>query len=248
MKEYKHFILTRFNTTFVRDEKHFKKTGETEIYKLYDRPGADEWMDSRMALFRETKKSVLSQEGDFTWVISLDPRTPRRYVNDIWDDERIKLVSCDVRDTFRELNPHSEWVITSRLDNDDQLQPGFVRRVQENFTPGLKVIDVRFEQLEWNTGKVYTGDRRWSGSMFISLIEPASRINTVFCRPHGQVAKEYPTKGSYDTKWGGFRRIGYSIIEKPLAYMVCHGTNITNAISGKYLRTIDIQGNNVINK
>ena len=206
---------------------------------LYDDPErANMWMDERMELFRETKRSVLEQEGKFRWVISLDKRTPHRHRDEIADDSRIKLITTDIRDAFKEIQPKKEWVITSRLDCDDQYQPGFVQAIALNFAPKLKVIDVKFEELEWETGRVHEGKERYSGSMFISLIEPAHRVKTAFCRPHGQVASEYPMTGNYDTQWGELTPIEYQKIEKPLAYMVCHGHNVTNAISGKYLRTI----------
>ena len=205
---------------------------------LYDNPGADEWMDKRMEQFRETKKSVLSQEGDWRWVISLDERTPDRYVDEIICDSRITNVSCDIRSAFREIQPETPWVITTRLDCDDQLQPGFVKRIGDHFEPKLKVLDVRFEELEWDTRRVHKGERRWAGSMFISIIEPVERIHTAFCRPHGQVASEYPTTGSWDEGWGPKTVIEYFIINEPLAYMVCHSNNITNRVRGSYLRTI----------
>ena len=173
---------------------------------------------------------MLSQEGDFEWVISLDKRTPNRYVQKIITDSRMKVVNCDIRDTFKEIKVDTPWVITSRLDNDDQYLPGFVRNVQRKFRPKLRVIDVGFNQLEWETGDIYPGERRWSGSMFISLIEPSSRIATVFCRPHGQVASEYPMTGHWSTGWGNLTNIGGVTLENKLALMVCHGNNITNAI------------------
>ena len=51
-QEYRHYILTRFNNAFVADERG-------ELYHLYDRPGADEWMDERMEMFREKIMSAV---------------------------------------------------------------------------------------------------------------------------------------------------------------------------------------------
>ena len=206
---------------------------------LYDNPGADEWMDSRMEMFRETKKSVLSQEGDFDWIISVDFRTPKKYLDEIADDDRITYAYCDIRSVFRYWVADTPWVITTRLDCDDQLKPGFVKRVQDHFEPKLRVLDVRFEELEWHTKRIHEGERRWAGSMFLSLIEPSDKIQTAFCRPHGEVAGGYPIEGSWDEGWGAKTIIEYYIIEETLAYMVCHGKNIANIIRGKYLRTLN---------
>lgn len=227
MKEFTHYILTRFNTQLMPDG------------MLYDNPDkAREWMDERMELFKETRKSILSQEGEFTWVISLDKRTPNRYIQDIITDYRMKVVYSDIRDTFKEIKVKTPWVITTRFDCDDMMQPGFIQRVQDHFQPKLMVLDVRFEELDPVKRMVYAGERRWAGSMFISLIEPSDKIHTAFCRPHGQVASEYPISGSWDEGWGPKKIIDYHIIDEPLAYMVCHGNNIANKIRGNYLRTI----------
>jgi len=198
---------------------------------LYDDVNrANAWMDERMELFKACRDSVLSQEGGFQWIISLDERTPNRYLQEIFTDERMQIVHCDVRDTFKEVEISTPWVITSRLDCDDQYKPGAVKAIQSKFEPKLKVIDIGFSQLEWETGKEYPGEDRWSGSMFISLVEPQFRVITAFCRPHGQVATEYPMRGDYKTKWEQLTNIGKDKVDEPLAMMVCHGNNITNAI------------------
>lgn len=227
MKEYSHYILTRFNTQLVNNK------------LLYDDPEkAELWMEQRMGLFRETKKSVLQQEGDFNWVISLDIRTPHKYLDEIFTDERMIRTTCDVRNTFREINCDTYWVITSRFDCDDQYKPGFIKAIAENFEPKIKVLDIRFEEMAWPSRQVFSGERRWAGSMFLSLIEPTTRILTAFCRPHGMVAGGYPLEGEWDTGWGYKEIIPYQIIEKELAYMVCHDNNIANVIRGKYKYTL----------
>lgn len=220
---FKHFILTRYNTQH-----------NAELGHLYDDPDeADIWMESRIDLFEKTKESVLSQEGDFEWIVSVDNRTPKKFLKKIFTDDRMRMVHCDIRDTFKDVEIDVPWVITTRLDNDDQYKPGAIKAIQSRFEPKLKVIDIGFNELDWPTGDEYLGERRWPNSMFISLIEPSSRIVTAFCRPHGQVYTEYPMSGSYDTKWGDLKRIGGETIEKKYALMVCHGGNITNRVRGK---------------
>lgn len=227
---FEHYILTRFNTQL-----------DDNGLLLYDKPGADEWMETRMVLFERTKESVLSQNGNFNWVVSLDERTPDRFLNEIFTDERMILTHLDIRHPFLEgeIKPKTDWVITTRLDNDDRYFPGFVTEVQGKFEPKLKVIDVAFYQLEEATDKLYVPRRKkWPASMYISLVEPKERVMTAFCRPHGQVFGEYPTEGDYKTGLKNLRKIGHSYINKPLAMMVCHGTNMTNAIDGEYLKML----------
>jgi len=197
---------------------------------LYDdKAKAKKWMDERMPLFEACAKSVLSQEGDFKWIISLDKRTPNRYVQKIVCDDRISIVHCDIRDALKEEEILTPYVITSRLDCDDQYKPGFIKAVQRKFRPRLRVIDVGFDKLDWERGIIHDGHRR-GGSMFISLVEPKERIVTAFCRPHGQVASEYPMKGSWSTKWGDLTSIDSIKLTDKLVLMVCHNRNITNRI------------------
>jgi len=197
---------------------------------LYDDPKkANKWMDSRKKLFEACRESVLSQEGDFEWIISLDKRTPNRYVQHIVTDDRIKIVHCDIRDALKEEKIDTPWVITSRLDCDDQYLPGAIKSIQRKFRPRLRVIDIGFDKLDWDRQKVHTAARR-GGSMFISLVEPSSRVITVFCRPHGEVASEYPMSGSWDKGWGDLTPIQNRRIEDKLVLMVCHKGNITNRI------------------
>ena len=209
---------------------------------MYDDPDkANRWMDGRMDLFDACANSVLSQEGDFEWIISLDERTPDRYVNHIIRDSRMKVVHCDVRDALQEEEIDTPWVITSRLDCDDQYLPGAVKYIHSQFEPKLKVIDFVYNELDWGRGKQYFSKRHYAGSMFISLIEPASRIVTAFCRPHGQVAGQYPMSGHWSTKWNNLTEIAKVRYSKPLALMVCHGGNITNEIHGEEITGLEEQ-------
>jgi hypothetical protein len=227
MKQFSHYILTRFNTQLVNDK------------MLYDEPDkAESWMRERMELFKKTKESVLAQEGDFRWIISLDKRTPREYVEAIGGDSRIKIINEVVQDALKDIKIWTPWVITTRLDNDDQLQPGFVKAVQEHFRPEVMVIDVRFEELDWKRQMVFSGERRWAGSMFLSLVEKSDWIVTAFCRPHGMVAGGYPTEGNWKDGWGYKKIIPYIIIEQDLAYMVCHSNNMANRIRGEFKRKL----------
>lgn len=208
---FKHFILTRYNTQQQPDGGF-----------LYDDvKKANKWMEERMKLFKKTRESVLSQEGDFEWIISLDKRTPNRFIQEIITDERMKVVHCDIRDTFDEVEVEEPWVITTRLDNDDLYVPGTILAIQRQFTNQEIIIDLRYRQKK---GKdLYTSgpngsERHAPNSPFLSLIERNDhRIRTAFCRPHAKMIEEY--KGIWASR-------------EPLAYQVVHGNNAANKIVG----------------
>ena len=205
---FSHYILTRYNTQNIDG-------------LLYDKPGADEWMDSRIELFEATKESVLSQEGDFEWIISLDPRTPKRYVKKIATDDRIKIVECAIKETFRYIKPVTSWVITSRLDNDDLYLPGAIKAIQGQFGRRLRVIDIKYEQ--YRDRETQPSGRTSPNSPFLSLVEPSDRIMTCYCRPHTILPYAYPSKD------GSFINLSKRKIDSDVyAYMVIHDNNFGN--------------------
>jgi len=217
LKKFDHVILTRFNTLLVNDR------------LLYDNPGqADWWMDRRMPLFEETKKSVLSQDGDFKWIISLDSRTPERYVSRIETDERILVTKQAIQHALEGYIPSSDWVISSRLDCDDRYLPGFTDMLYSHFEPKIKVIDANYIKLSYKSNKVFRHERMHPASMFVSLVEPAERFVGAFCRPHGQLT-EYPISGTFGN-FGKRVRIPYDKDLGAYMLMVCHDLNATNHI------------------
>ncbi len=228
MNKFTHFILTRFNTASPKDG-----------IALYDKPDPDKWMDERMELFRETKKSVLSQEGDFMWFIALDERTPARYVNEIFGQgysSKIVRIFEDPRTFFnnREFK-NTPWVITSRLDCDDTYKPGAILAIQSLFEPRIKVIDIHYEQVKdgerFTSGNFKKGERyrKYNNGPFLSLVEPSNRIKTCYCRPHSVLENGYPSED-------GLVEIPSCKVDKrggkPYANMVIHDNNIANHITG----------------
>jgi hypothetical protein len=189
---FKHVILTRFNLG------------------LYDRPGADEWMRHRMLYFRATRDSVLSQDAEFEWWISMDTRTPLRWINNIWTDYRIHLTPSHPKE-FRGFG----WTITTRLDNDDILLPGAIKAIQDAFVEEEMIIDIRYQQMF--NGELYTSGRDKPNSPFLSLIENGVK-KTCYARPHSKMIQDYPAKFASD---------------EVLAYMVIHDRNLGNRITGK---------------
>lgn len=215
LPKFEHVILTRFNTKEMPDG------------LLYDNPGADEWMEHRMPFWLACKQSVLSQKRvDFRWIISVDKRTPKRFVDQI-KAPKIEIIHDPIQNV--ELKVSTPWIITTRIDCDDQYLPGALRKIQRRFTEEIKVIDIGVVRLDWFTGRLYQGDVGGGRSMFVSLVENSSRIANVFCRPHSNLGHGYPFKGTTG-KYSDYRKVRVDVIKEPLAVMVCHDRNIANAI------------------
>jgi len=103
----------------------------------------DRWMENRFELFeRFCVPSVRNQSvKDFTWLVVFDAKTPQRYLDRA---DRIgrdcHLVSLRAerghRRTLRRyaaqtLKPDTEYLITSRIDNDDAVHGDFMKTVQD---------------------------------------------------------------------------------------------------------------------
>jgi hypothetical protein len=213
---FSHYILTRFNQG------------------IYDREDADQWMEDRLKLFEKTKESVLSQEGDFKWIIAIDPKTPADVSEKIFTDTRMIPVDCDIRETFDLfLAPKTPYVITSRLDNDDIYLPGAVLAIQAEFQPQVYVIDIDYIQNDIVNEKKYTSGnklkkekyRTLNNGPFLSLCEPSDYIRTCYCRPHNRLLDGYPAKG------GRFKRIPSTKVGT-FAEMVIHDKNMMNKVTG----------------
>lgn len=199
---FKHYIMTRFNIG------------------IYDRSDADEWMKDRLELFQCTKLSVLTQECDFEWVIAFDDRTDTGLVEyEIITDPRMVAYYGDIRKFFEWFPAESEWIITSRLDNDDWYKPGAIKAIQRKFCKQEMIIDICYEQLDLKTRNRYTSGRAKPNSPFLSLVERGENPKTCYARPHNKMVQNFP--------------LGMFASKEVLAYMVIHGNNIGNQITGE---------------
>lgn len=226
-----HAIITRYNVCLYSGNP----------YRVRD---AEAWMQARWDLFEETAASVASQalreEVDRpVWLFCLDPATPLRW------EERLRasapyvfIIYCDtlgirhegrLQKTLRDLTYHlnTEWLLTTRLDNDDRLLPGFLeavqaearRRVMDSSGKPLKgsrrfVIDTHGYKRYLGNGERVKDRRNRANSTFLSLLEPvtAAPFHTCYARPHSVMPDDYPAVKLPD--------FGYE--------MVIHGQNQMN--------------------
>jgi len=201
---FSHYILTKFNTQPFNGA------------LLYDNAkDANKWMTDRMPLWEQTKQSVLSQAGEFRWVISIDDRTPDRFINQIFTDDRMIRVGCDIRDVFKKIEVDTEWIITTRMDNDDVYLPGSVLAIQSAFVKRPIIIDLRYQRYYADSDTRVDSGRRGPNSPFLSLVERTDMdIRTAFARPHNLMNETFQEATFAD------RRI--------LALQVIHGNNAMN--------------------
>lgn len=217
---FSHVILTRFNIRW--DE---QPTGPSLGTNL-------DWLRDRFELFEQyCLPSILKQtRSSFSWILFFDHETPQEFA----DRARalsalhpgIRPVFCGVLtpDILRQsildaLPDQPQWLLTTRLDNDDGLHEDFVRDVQDaQRFAGAEVINCPF-------GIVLQGSRtykqRHGSNAFISLSEPTSDFQTVLSiARHVYAAETYPVQ-----------QVGRS----PRWLQVIHGRNVSNRVRGRRL-------------
>lgn len=214
---FEHVLLTRFNVRYVEDP------NAPSI-------GTDpDWLARRFELFeRYCLPSVIAQSAqNFSWIIFFDAATPPEFA------ERARALSTrrartypifcgalpieKVRDTISGVfAAEPEWLLTSRLDNDDGLHADFMATLQraQRFE--------RAEVLNCPNGVILSGQnayrRRDMSNAFIALSEPYAGFKTVFSILRHVYAKEsYPVR---------------QLEGPPMWLQVIHETNISNRIRG----------------
>lgn len=176
-------------------------------------------MTHRVALFEKyCLPSILHQKNqDFTWLIAFDEDTPHEVIRKYDYIENVEVCYEQPHFHMRKKRPEAEWLITSRFDNDDRLDVQFTDMIQAAFREQVEVIDVEYQALEVNTGKLYTSDRPLPNSHFLSLIEPWGREPlTALGRPHTEMPEYFPARR----------------LPKVLALQVVHDRNVCNKIWG----------------
>lgn len=195
-----HYILTRFNVGLYSDNP----------YNVSD---PNEWMEHRLELFKACKESVLTQDAEFQWVLAVDEATPQKYLDEIFTDDRMIMYHGNLKEVFNTIKVDTDWVITTRMDNDDTYYEGALQAIQDVFYNRRMVIDIDYHQ-EYQ-GVKSASKRTRANSPFLSLAEPTKdEIKTCYDKMHSNMPDHYPN----------FK------IKYPYANMVIHDRNQCNKL------------------
>ena len=184
-----HLLLTRFNIQYEPNE-------SVGI--------APEWLEERLRLFEKyCLPSVVKQTcKDFTWLLFCDSRTPEIYKTKIQHYQSIvpqlriywlPYHDNDYREVFvaigQEYASGYDCLISSRIDNDDSIEPEYIARVREAAEEGEEGI-ISFPkgtQVFVRQNKSYTV--RYIPNHFTSRIEKQG-FETILVRNHTEVARD----------------------------------------------------------
>lgn len=234
MKVFEHFILTRFNVKNV--------LSQSDIGLNFD------WLNHRFQLFDDfCYPSVRAQlNQNFKWLVYFDSNTPvlfRRKIEKYAEWQNFIPIYLNTEftdDVNREnilkfLNKNTDYLITTRLDNDDAISNNFVQLIQENFT------QQEFEFINFTNGYVWSGGKiyyfKYLNNPFMSLIEKLDNFTiegfkTVLCGPHTELSKIGVIK---------------QVKSNPTWLQVIHTKNVSNQIRGIRCSIKNFDPNFVIN-
>lgn len=181
MKKFKHVIITRFN--YPEDYLNFKE---------------------RMDFFNKfTLPNVSKQTNiDFEWVFFSNKELDIDFKNKSFH------TLSSYKEYKKELEKDYEYIIETRLDNDDVISPDVINFIQEAFESNHEqfeefVIELKGYRYDLRNDTFYQ-DKMYNdkfSSPFLSLVSKLGRGKYVFDYVHGQMCREYPTVFSLDRMW-----------------------------------------------
>ncbi|SHH38377.1 glycosyltransferase [Winogradskyella jejuensis] len=223
MKVFSHYIVTRFN---IKSEGWVNDKNGKKVNDFI-------WLKKRYDLFKKfCLPSMQTQtEKEYSWLVFFDKDTPQEFkeVNECIRRELPQFIPLYVNDfldfenTLREFvfeNSHTEYIMTSRFDNDDCFHEDAIGAIQKAFVKkDSTIIELSkgLTMLIEDENKLAKRENVFSGP-FITLIEKKSDINSL--------------KTVYDcehTSWGDLADF-IAIDNKFYWLQTIHDANISNKL------------------
>ncbi|GAA4030587.1 hypothetical protein GCM10022386_13160 [Flavobacterium cheonhonense] len=190
---FEHYLITRFN---LKNPK-WKFTKNNELLLN------DQWMDERMALFADfCLPSVVAQTNkNFKWLLYFDTDTSEKHRAQITEllqphpfieAHYIDGMPMLVESIRQYITTHvkAEYLITSRIDNDDSISKHFIETIQSKFDKQEHLaVDVT-AGYTLNLSPVMIGKKEHLFNPFMSLIEKTANAKTVWFYDHNMWKKE----------------------------------------------------------
>ncbi|WP_430811113.1 MULTISPECIES: hypothetical protein [unclassified Carboxylicivirga] len=124
-------------------------------------------------------------------------------------------------------NQHNtEYILTSRLDNDDAIGPKYIELIQQNFKEKHGEFINFCQRLCYSIEKQVFSKYTYKNSPFLSKIENVSNgIKSILNHDHSETLAQTQIKGYH---W----------------LQVIHGQNISNGLRGKIIRAANLKKQN----
>lgn len=250
MKNFQHFILTRFNIPFIR---------ESNIDFLFD----DKYLSERFSIFlKYCYPSIVNQSNqNFLWLVFFDDRTPQKYkkineglaikyprykpiyinFSDLLFDKNINnyyfnilnksIYNLSYSETITKvllpnyitkyigkyLSVDTEYIITTRIDNDDAFHKDMIKNVQNVYIDKQQEKIISFDiGLQYVNATYILQTYLYPNNHFLSYIEKKStHLHTILYWDHFFIEK--------------YKKV-YHIKTIPLWLEIVHRTNVKNSL------------------
>jgi hypothetical protein len=191
MSDVTHYLITRFNVI----HRKWKPYDKNQVATL-----TPYWMEQRFELFEKyTLPSILRQKVSrfgFEWIVLLDFKTHSNYRQRLEDRKCITPLYCKDR-WYQRLHEYlkrkcrTKWIITTRIDNDDALEPDAIHDIQSQFNERRCFVNLmRGSELNLLYDPPTIEPKVEKYNHFISYIEPTRSCYTVYRWPHGKRLKK----------------------------------------------------------
>lgn len=190
----------------------------------------ENWFEFRQHLLENiTVPSLDAQtEKDFVWLIAIDrdmPERARKRIDELAETRPyVRLLELELKSDFRDSvarwaskkaeKRNADWVMTTRLDDDDALNVGMVERLRREakayvarreLRPALfaPVIGCNWVPIEMSGHRTF----RPGPSMGLSMLVPAEERRTAYHGNHMKINRQMAAAGAYvkciddDTLW-----------------------------------------------
>lgn len=225
--ELTHVLITRFNVEYLE-----------KIKSNFD-ISVEEWLEKRFLLFfTYCYPSVVQQtEGNFSWLVYFDHRTPKEFIIRIMEKDTAKIIRPVFAETWKNISQNirrdisqldlqpKDLLISSRLDNDDALSKEYIVTIQNLVRANYQSDSQLPFSIDLPKGIVYSYDKGLlynvtrSSNPFISLVtQYKGDMEIVFDYQHQVITSRFRT---------------ISFMGKALWLQNIHETNISNKIYGK---------------
>lgn len=227
---FKHFLITQFNL--------LQFPLGTEIKK-----GAEwiQWTRERIELFRNYCLPSLDNQTNknFTWLIYFDEQTPDEFswiIDELKSRSYVKVRFSKGNDGF--MNDHisdikllsegTEWIISSRIDNDDVFHKEAIKVIQEAFHLTDEFMISLTSGYTLNLQTLQMGHYYYPECPFISIIEKREKeeLKSIFYKSHTHW--DQLKLRIFDELLKKNRKTTF-IIEQPYWIQLVHGKNVSNS-------------------
>lgn len=210
-----HYLITRFNV----HNRKWRTIDKNEVPTL-----TEQWMDQRFDLFEKyTLPSVLRQKVSkhgFEWIVMMDFKTTAQHRQRIEDRRCITPLYCKDNwlprlQEYIKRKCRTKWVMTTRLDNDDALEPYAIKDLQSQHVQRRRFLNLlRGCELNILYDPPTIRSKLEKYNHFMTYVETAKTCHTIYRWPHGRK----------------LRRIApvYQLTHRPYWMRVIHERNYLN--------------------